>query len=453
MINGIEVRMPRNILAGFVGLAVGNALGVPVNNRSREELLKSPVVGMRSSSDATIPLGCWTEATSMSLAVADSLSFGLNYEDMIRRLWQWCKGANYTPFDYVQNVSLSNQKAIFEISRGTPPLECGLKSEKYADCGSVLRMIPLLYYLLAEYGNDFIDQEDARQIIHNCSSLTHAQPVCKLGCAIYLAILAKVSVGMSITIGVRNELNHILRIYSEYPEFSDAIKQFRFLFDDNFQFHSPLRFRGTSSIVDTLEMVIWCFINTTSFEECVLQTINMGDNTETTGALVGGLAGIFYGFKNIPEEWKNDLVQYEESIIPAVDKLYHKLVQIGMKKIQNHLRYFEKATSEKVFREEFDTDENLKKIKYERNFSQFLSEFNRSFLATNNYNEILHKNHIDTNIDELKYALDHSNLELSLAILTAVFRFGRFQPGFFARVIDEKIIFKALSHIKDLVGE
>ncbi|MDO5580488.1 MAG: ADP-ribosylglycohydrolase family protein [Planctomycetia bacterium] len=358
--------MSRNILAGIVGLAVGNALGVPVNNWTREELFKSSVVDMRAStSDTSIPAGSWSEPTSLTLASADSLSFGLNYEDMMRRLWQWYKGADYTPFDYVQKVSEPNQKAIIEVSRGTPALECGLKSAKYADSGSVLRMIPLFYYLTAEFGHDFIEIEEARGIIHNCSSLTHAQPVCQLGCAIYLAIMAKVSVGMSISIGVRNELNHVLKIYSEYPEFSDALKQYGFLFDQNFQFFSPLRFRGTSFVVDTLEKVIWCFINTNTFEECVLQTVNMGNNTETAGALAGGLGGVFYGFKNIPQKWKDDLVQYHELIVPTADKLFYKLVQISMEKIKNYLPYFKKATSERVFREEFDTESNMKKIKYE----------------------------------------------------------------------------------------
>ncbi|MDO5580487.1 MAG: hypothetical protein Q4G69_05095 [Planctomycetia bacterium] len=72
-------------------------------------------------------------------------------------------------------------------------------------------------------------------------------------------------------------------------------------------------------------------------------------------------------------------------------------------------------------------------------------------MASNNYNEILREARITTDIDELKKAINDSNLEISLAILTALFRFGRFKPGFFARAIDEKIIYTALMRINDLL--
>lgn len=56
-------------------------------------------------------------------------------------------------------------------------------------------------------------------------------------------------------------------------------------------------------VVDTIEAAIWCLLNTTSYRECVLKAINLGADTDTTGAVAGGLTGLYYGYEDIPKEW------------------------------------------------------------------------------------------------------------------------------------------------------
>jgi ADP-ribosylglycohydrolase len=55
--------------------------------------------------------------------------------------------------------------------------------------------------------------------------------------------------------------------------------------------------------VDTLEAVIWALINTASFEEALLKVVNLGRDSDTTGAIAGGLAALYYGYQAIPESW------------------------------------------------------------------------------------------------------------------------------------------------------
>ena len=62
-------------------------------------------------------------------------------------------------------------------------------------------------------------------------------------------------------------------------------------------------------VVDTLEAAIWCILNTNSYKECVLKAVNLGNDTDTVGAVVGGLAGIYYGIDNIPKEWLDVLAK------------------------------------------------------------------------------------------------------------------------------------------------
>ncbi|MDZ4121103.1 MAG: ADP-ribosylglycohydrolase family protein, partial [Candidatus Cloacimonadaceae bacterium] len=67
-------------------------------------------------------------------------------------------------------------------------------------------------------------------------------------------------------------------------------------------------------VVASLEASIWCLLTTETFPEAVLKAVNLGDDTDTTGAITGGLAALIYGYEAIPEEWiarlkKPELIQ------------------------------------------------------------------------------------------------------------------------------------------------
>lgn len=69
--------------------------------------------------------------------------------------------------------------------------------------------------------------------------------------------------------------------------------------------------KSSGYVVDTLEAAVWCLLNSDSYQEAVLKAVNLGDDTDTVGAVTGGLAGLFYGFENIPSEWINAIQRRE----------------------------------------------------------------------------------------------------------------------------------------------
>ena len=69
--------------------------------------------------------------------------------------------------------------------------------------------------------------------------------------------------------------------------------------------------KSTGYVVDTLEACIWVLLKSESYKEAVIGAINLGNDTDTIGALTGGLAGIVYGYDFIPEEWKNEIARKE----------------------------------------------------------------------------------------------------------------------------------------------
>ncbi|WP_435524551.1 ADP-ribosylglycohydrolase family protein [Chryseobacterium indoltheticum] len=79
-------------------------------------------------------------------------------------------------------------------------------------------------------------------------------------------------------------------------------------------------------VLHSLEASLWCFLNSESYAEAVLKAVNLGEDTDTTGAITGGIAGIYYGFVNIPEEWIDVLVRKED-----IEELCIKLEQKLMK--------------------------------------------------------------------------------------------------------------------------
>lgn len=63
------------------------------------------------------------------------------------------------------------------------------------------------------------------------------------------------------------------------------------------------RIKGTGYVVDSMEAAVWSLARTDSFRECLLQAVNLGDDSDTVGAIAGGLAGLYYGYEGMPEEW------------------------------------------------------------------------------------------------------------------------------------------------------
>ena len=56
-------------------------------------------------------------------------------------------------------------------------------------------------------------------------------------------------------------------------------------------------------MLHSLEASIWCLLTTATYEYAVLKAGNLGEDTDTTGSITGGLAGLLYGFGNIPARW------------------------------------------------------------------------------------------------------------------------------------------------------
>ena len=299
--------------AVMIGHAIGDALGVPVEFASREELDNAPVETMEGNGTYPVPKGAWSDDTSMALATLDSLHYGINYEDMMEKFCEWVNEAKYTPTDLVFDMGRTVVKSLMAyLQRQGNALSCGQKSVLDNGNGSLMRIHPVALHLYEKE----IPIEEKIEIIHNVSALTHAHERAKMACGIYAFVLWELLANPSkeaISIGMRKARQFYWNS-NEKATFKRAMLNIGkgVLGEaENALYPMPTRdeIKSSGYVVDTLEAAIWCVMNTNSYKECVLTAVNLGDDTDTVAAIAGGLAGALYGYDSIPEEWKHTLIK------------------------------------------------------------------------------------------------------------------------------------------------
>ena len=92
----------------------------------------------------------------------------------------------------------------------------------------------------------------------------------------------------------------------KYYEGAEDLREFQDIFEMDFHVST-----GRSYVIKTLEAVLYCLLETESYRDAVLKAVNLGRDTDTVAAITGGLAGIYYGYDDIPEEWTSDIPQMD----------------------------------------------------------------------------------------------------------------------------------------------
>ena len=312
------------VLDGIMGLCVADALGVPVEFEDRDSLLKNPVVDMRAYGTYNQPAGTWSDDSSMSLCHVDSLSKGLDYNDIMVKFSNWINNGEYTPHGEVFDIGVGTRKALFRFLEGISPLECGGKSEWDNGNGSLMRILPILFYLRTAYGTDFLDNDESFEVIHNVSALTHGHKRSLMSCGIYISVAAMLFDEMDIKTAVELGIYKAMEYYRRQDNFASELEHFNSLERKDFINLPVEKIKSSGYVIDTLEAAIWCLLNTTDYKACVLMAVNLGNDTDTVAAVAGGLAGLKYGYQNIPKDWI-DVIVNRKYIEDLCNELYATL--------------------------------------------------------------------------------------------------------------------------------
>ena len=270
-------------LGAMLALACGDAVGTSVEFSPRGSF--APVTEMTGGGPFGLQPGQWTDDTSMALCLAESLILKGAFDpadQMVRYLnwWQWgYLSSTGTCFDIggtVRSALASFQETGNPWSGSTAPDTAGN--------GSLMRLAPVVLFA-------YPDTEAAVAYAADSSRTTHAAPEAVESCQLFAALLCSALAGTP-----KEALMDSVAYRPAEPRLVE-------LASGDFIAKKEGQIRGTGYCVESLEAALWCFFHTDTLEEAVLRAVNLGEDADTTGAIVGQLAGAYYGAQAIPARW------------------------------------------------------------------------------------------------------------------------------------------------------
>lgn len=281
-----------SIKDGIIGLIIGDALGVPVEFESRENLKKHPVNGMIGFGIHNIPPGTFSDDSSMVLATMKAIADNhgdISYQAIMDEFAEWLVNSKYTQYNKTFGIGKTTWDCLLRYIDNGDHLNCGGTGERSNGNGSLMRILPLAFI-----------EDITPETVEDVSALTHGHIRSKIACVFYIELIKSILEG-------KKDLKEHVKLASEktmeYYGDIEELSHYARILDETIFDEDEDNIPSSGYVVDTLEAVVYVLVNTNSFKEAVLTAVNLGGDTDTVGAIVGGAAGIYYGYDEIPEEW------------------------------------------------------------------------------------------------------------------------------------------------------
>lgn len=284
----------------LVGLAVGDALGAPLEFVSRAEVVSNygEVREMIGGGWLDVEAGEWTDDTQLALALAESIASkqGINPRDIVRRFVEW---AARRPKDIgnITRLAIGYHEQGLAWDAVGPRIHAELGGRD-AGNGSLMRCAPV--GLLRALDPAALTRDSILT-----SALTHAHPEATWSCVAVNLAIAELVAGRperSIErVAARIENEVVRETLLAAPGLERAAV------------------KSGGYVLDTLSAAVWALTNHQGFEAVVVAAVNLGDDADTVGAVAGALAGAREGASAIPERWTRQLHQAERLAHVAVE--------------------------------------------------------------------------------------------------------------------------------------
>ena len=298
------------LAGGLMGLLIGDALGVPYEFNPPEtipplgQIEFTPPVGFERAHMGTPP-GTWSDDGAQALCLLVSLldCGRFDAEDFGRRLVRWRDDGYLAVDERVFDVGIQTQQAISRLHAGTPALAAGSTEEQALGNGSLMRVLPLALW---HRGTDAELVADARAQ----SQVTHGHVRAQLCCALYC-------------LWARRILNEVAdpwtaAVYS-LRTLSPSVFPERAELDNHIRPDAPPAGYGRGYVVDALHSARLA-VARGDYETAVRAAIALGNDTDTTACLAGGIAGLRDGIEAIPQRWRDGL-RGTELYAPLLERL------------------------------------------------------------------------------------------------------------------------------------
>ncbi|HFC12148.1 MAG TPA: ADP-ribosylglycohydrolase family protein [Anaerolineae bacterium] len=277
----------------LVGLAVGDAVGTTLEFEPRDTY--EPLTDMVGGGPFHLPVGAWTDDTSLALCLATSLVEQGEFDaaDQISRFIKWWKAGYLSSTGACFDIGNTTIASLERFLHSGEPFS-GSTNPHAAGNGSIMRLAPVPMF----YANDV---EQAVWFSAESSRTTHASAECVDACRLLGAILHTALNG-----GSKTAILTTTTALTAPKIAAIAAGEYKQKTRD--------QIRGSGYVVESLEAALWCFHQTDNSRDAILLAANLGDDTDTTAAIVGQVAGAFYGYNAIPKGWREKLVMHAEIV-------------------------------------------------------------------------------------------------------------------------------------------
>lgn len=300
------------------GVAVGDALGVPVEFNSRQAIRKNPVTEMIGYGTYNLPPGTFSDDSSLTFCLAEALTNDFDLKVIGQNFVKWYYNNYWTPRGNVVDIGIATRQAIDRLAKGERADLAGGFDVSSNGNGSLMRISSLLFYLLDKPINE------RYEITKQVSSITHGHIRSVIACFYYLEFARQLFAQndkFEIYKNLQTEITDHLTSLSINPA---EVALFERLLTQNIHELKEENIFSSGYVLHTLEASIWCLLTTDNYKDAVLKAVNLGEDTDTTGAVTGGLAGLLYGIDNIPSNWIGQIARHDD-IEDLAERLSDKL--------------------------------------------------------------------------------------------------------------------------------
>ena len=300
-----QIRSYDRLTGGLYGLLVGDALGVPYEFHDAEELPPyeeiemTPPAGFRRAHTGG-EAGTWSDDGAQALCLLDSVVTCKKFrlKDFSDRLLAWYQTGKWAVDGTVFDVGIQTGEALNAYRLGMPPEKCGLLRPDGKGNGALMRVLPLALW---HSGTDKELVLDA----HEQCLITHGHPCNQVCCALYCLVARALLTRLAFDEALDRALGSLRRIYRELPAYEQELEW-------SIRPDEPWEGKGSGYVTDCLRSAFMIMKHASGYEEAVKRAVMLGNDTDTTACVTGGLAGIRFGFSGIPERWLHALRGTEE---------------------------------------------------------------------------------------------------------------------------------------------
>jgi ADP-ribosyl-[dinitrogen reductase] hydrolase len=283
----------------LLGLAAGDALGTTLEFELPGSF--EPLTDMVGGGPFGLNPGEWTDDTTMALCLAESLVTRKGFDPVhqLETYVRWYRYGHLSVKGRCFDIGTATRGALDRFTRTREPF-CGDSSPYSAGNGSLMRLAPAP---LAFAGKP----EEAIRVAGESSRTTHAAPECIDACRYFAGLLLAAIGGMSKREMLNNDYEPAVKCFLANP----LAEKVAAIARGSFKVKQPPQIRGSGYVIHTLEAALWAFHTTESFRDGALKVVNLGEDADTTGAVYGQIAGVYYGADGIPAEWHEKLAMRE----------------------------------------------------------------------------------------------------------------------------------------------